>query len=152
MNRTTLAILATLTLTLTACQSAGFHVTPLTTGDVISAPATSSAGTIATPTDPSPAPDIEGPLAEFKRFTVADAQAAKARALAGIPPLVPPDQYAADCFDALIETLTAKSAFAGGVAGALDGAERVRLQLRWVASGGLEKVRVKCSGLRLGVL
>lgn len=147
----TLAILAALTLT--ACQSAGFHVTPLTTGDVISAATPSPAGTIATPTDPpSLAPDIEGPLAEFKRFTVADAQAAKSRALAGIPPLVPPDQYAVDCFDALIETLTAKSAFAGGVAGALDGAERIRLQLRWVASGGLEKVRVKCAGLRLGVL
>lgn len=144
----TLAILATLTLT--ACQSAGFHVVPLTAGDVIPTPAPSPSGTI---TDPSPAAlDIEGPLAEFKRFTVADAQAAKSRALAGIPPLVPPDQYAADCFDALIETLTAKSAFAGGVAGALDGAERVRLQLRWVASGGLEKVRVKCAGLRLGVL
>jgi hypothetical protein len=83
------------------------------------------------------------PIAWAQKFKIEDARAASATAMQHDPP----DPFAAQCYDTIIE---AKMAFeqlnATPPAGWLDAFERARLLNRSIAAGGLaEKLKVKCA-------
>jgi hypothetical protein len=124
----TLAILST------ACALQSHH-------GVAAAPAALT--DVAPPADPATSA-FSGPFAWLNKFTAVDAQAASKRAMAAVPP----DTYAADCYNTIAETLSGGGSIGGPTAGALDALEKLRLFNRWFTSGGGgEKLKAKCGWL-----